>query len=218
MLPLWLLLCWLPGCARYSGDVTVHALVKASRRTAAMLVRVPLRAMRDIQFPETRRLPGHREAFARSCRTPPGSGCGPSGDPRRVAVLAEPASRRRGFRWNPTAPTLTPLQKRSRTSRRQTARIWSGTRCFSMCCWSTRSIRTGRASSIRAGFTGWLRAWSPCCASTVPPGGAYLYALRDDPGSGLVDPRWFTVPAVSSNWAFATSWMGPTICCSCSAW
>ena len=180
------------------------------------------KAMRDVDFPEQ---PGgyldiEKLAPAAARRGHPVDRRVRRDLRRRCAPAEAPRRRDPGVASNPTDPSR-PTSRRSRMSPGRscrTAPTSSGTRCCSTCCSNTRSTRIDPRFRSIPGWSGWPRAWSPCCDSCRPAARCApmnSWAIRAGCRSIRAGIR---RPGASSNWDSCTSWTAPTTCCSCSAW
>jgi hypothetical protein len=200
-----LILCWIarPATHEIPVDVTVHAFLKPDSQQLRVLVRLPLRAMRDIEFPT--RGPGFLD-FARSepaLRTAALQWLGdtvaayaddiPLRDPVLRAARVSLPSDRSFESWDTAFATITgpPLPP-------DTDLFWD--QAMLDVLFEYRIASAHARFSIRPGFARFgLRVTT--VLRFLPPGGAVrAFEFSGDPGLVRLDPRWY-----QAAWTFVES-------------
>ena len=196
---LFLAACFLAACGSAAAhdipsDVTVHMFVKPAGERLQLLVRVPLKAMRDVDFPERDGAIWMSRSWLRCFRDAATLWIADfvaiyEGETRlpkpRVAATQVSLESDRSF-----ASFEEALAHVTGPQALRAVATWSGTRCCSTCCSSTRSIRIAPRFSIRPGLER-LAARVVTVLRFLPPGGAVrAYEFTGDPGMVPLDPRW----------------------------
>lgn len=193
------LLPWLVACAAAHDiptDVTAHAYIRPRGGTLQVIVRIPLNAIRDIAFPETKagfldinklapQLPGAAKVLiADLMEVHEGSHVLPS---PRVSAAQISLESDRSFDTFENALLHVQGPKPSNDANL----VWNQVFFDSLLEYSIRSDRS--EFFIRPGFHR-LASRVTSIIRFVEPGGAVrVYQFHDDPGLVPLDPRWYYV-------------------------
>ena len=180
------------GAHDIPNDVTVQVFVKPEGQRLQLLIRVPLKAMRDINFPSAARaiwilaarrlmhdaamvwLSNDITIYEGDRRLP-----APSNGHASLVGIRQIVHRLRqctGARHRPAASGLRPT--------------FTGTSRCSTCCSNIRSSPTSRSFPFIPGSAGSACAWSPVLRFLPPDGAVRAFEFIGDPGLVRLDPRW----------------------------